>query len=866
MDEAPGAPLPTDVQRAFEGAHNVELATVRVHALAHLASHGIRGLSRGHDILLADGGDRDALEHELGHVVDAIGAGGAPPNASLDGLPLADDPAREARADQLAAQARAAPKAMVPGKRAAPSPATDGAPLPKLTSRAAITRSGGNFQWADHRTRSAPRALAAGGGRTADGLGSTLSTAVPIACAATAEHKQLRTLLATVPPAFVDSTRPALPEPPDHLGGHKGVYVLPAAMLGSAIETNRVYLPAAAIAMFRTFQTDMVAMAKIAPVRVTANTTPSSVGLASRFAITCEALDLAGTTVVRTIAWTVDPPADPATWGTSAAPAATVTGGALPATGEWKTDIEWSPAHASGDGTRVTAKKLGPDHRLGSTPSSEIAAGRVTELQDASRSRTGTGKSARTRVEPYVAGHLLNDHLGGPGDRAINLAPIPKKANSQMHASIEAPVKEIVNTRRGWVRYDLRITHTHDATANVDYPSKIEAEIEMLNPDGSRSGRNTASIDIASPSSFKDGSADAPVADRQLDGAAVVTSPLMLDEVILTHENDLRPNLRDAKELFDTIAASGVDVQFANPKVARAWAKTLDELEAFGTKALPDLNLLSTLTAAMDAYRANRNDLAAIAFLGKTSAGSVQTALENTYTKARALVGNANAYLGAAKAFVRKKMALSDLFRNAELIRLAEDIVENVPPQHSMLEMVQSMRAASVPAHVHAESAANARDDSAAATPHTAFLASYSASSAGPGASAAAAAAAPSYSTSPVRVFDASGTSVADLSSMAFYGARFDSVRGPKAITAITALCTAKNGGAIATLGNDAEVKKSESLRAILGQALEATKLETAQLAPYLEKHQVTWRDSLLLVAMMAPKIADRLYTLLGVT
>jgi hypothetical protein len=211
---APGSAVPGDVGARFEAAHAVDLAAVRVHVVGTLAQHGVRGLSRGRQIALADAADREALEHELGHVVDAIGAGGAPPNTTLDGMPLADDPAREARADELAAQAGREPtRPAKPGPRREPSAAPTGAPQPKLTRRTAIGKNAGKFDWASHKTTATPQL---GGGFTAEGLGAVLSSTTNLGSTITENHGQLGTLKMTVPPQCVDDTRTQLPEPPLH--------------------------------------------------------------------------------------------------------------------------------------------------------------------------------------------------------------------------------------------------------------------------------------------------------------------------------------------------------------------------------------------------------------------------------------------------------------------------------------------------------------------------------------------------------------------------------------------------------------------------------------------------------------------------
>jgi hypothetical protein len=848
---APGGAVPGDVGGRFESAHAVDLAAVRVHVVGSLARHGVRGLSRGRQIALADTADREALEHELGHVVDAIGAGGAPPNTALDGMPLADDPAREARADELAAQAGGElTRPARPGPRREPSAAPTGAPQPKLTRRTAIGKNAGNFAWSAHKTKVTAQL---GGGFTAEGLGAVLSSTTSLNHTWAANHGQLDTLKATVPPHYVDATRPQLPEPALHPGKHQGAYVVPSTLLGAAIDANRLYLPPAALAELSQFQTQMLTFAKGAPVAIEAKTTFGVDGLANQVFLKCQALDRVTGTAVATITWDTQIEADRTKWGTAAVQnLGTV--GVAPMSAEWKTEVTWDAPHASGDGVRVVADKLGPDHPLGSTPSDKTAADRVAKLEEKSTPPPKNGKAGKP--EPYIAGHLLNDHLGGPGNLSANLAPIPKTANSQMSTNIELPAKDIVNKERGWIRYEVRVTESHDATAGLHYPSRIEAEMEVYDKNGLKQNKTTSNIDIDSPTTYAKAQATAPKASHKLAGQALESSPMMLDEVVLSHENDLRPNLRDSAELFQLIVGSELNPNVGKPALSQAWAKILEQLRAFEVAALADLNLLSTVSTAMETWR---NDPVAKKFLEDTTVGKVKLALATSHTHATTFVQKATDQLQQANVAVRKELAPSDLFRNADLLRFAKEVVQDAPDPVSMLLLLESRQASSVPHWEHTRKKAKLSGDLASEQKHGTLVASYGAQSH---------AAAPPFPLSPVHTFEQTNVSAHDLTLLALYGADFESERAPKAAKCLCKYGEAKEGAKVSALLTDPVLSTSERCRTLLKQLLQALDTEQAHpgaldLVEFWKLHEGTWKDSIEVLGCREPGVAKRLYELL---
>ena len=58
-----------------------------------------------------------------------------------------------------------------------------------------------------------------------------------------------------------------------------------------------------------------------------------------------------------------------------------------------------------------------------------------------------------------VQGHLLNEHLGGPGNDMRNLTPFAKSTNSQHHANVERAAKSI-KARKNIMRYVVEVDYT----------------------------------------------------------------------------------------------------------------------------------------------------------------------------------------------------------------------------------------------------------------------------------------------------------------------------------------------------------------------------------------------------------------------
>lgn len=207
--------------------------------------------------------------------------------------------------------------------------------------------------------------------------------------------------------------------------------------------------------------------------------------------------------------------------------------------GKWQTKVEWDAADHD-DGVKMVADPLGPDHPLGSTPG---AKGKWVDKRKEMESNSGK--------MDYVAGHLLNENLGGPGNDVRNLAAIPQVANKKHSDEVEEKIKEIVNNQHGWVRYEVKTKQAQDASSrNLWYTSAFECDWYQLDPKTKGKVPGThghVDIDIPPPSYFNAGNDSLQNApdksgkgvDRWDRDHAAAWSKVARKEVVLTNTDDL---------------------------------------------------------------------------------------------------------------------------------------------------------------------------------------------------------------------------------------------------------------------------------------------------------------------------------------
>jgi hypothetical protein len=136
------------------------------------------------------------------------------------------------------------------------------------------------------------------------------------------------------------------------------------------------------------------------------------------------------------------------------------------AVGNFRATITYHAVNDLGFGTHMVADPVGPGHPAGSTVSQTLR----LELREDRGSRTGLGSIA-ARQGRYRLGHLLNHHIGGPGNDWRNLTPITPSANTAHLNAVERNVKTLVLTHNRWVRYEVTADYsgsTPPVTGNVN--------------------------------------------------------------------------------------------------------------------------------------------------------------------------------------------------------------------------------------------------------------------------------------------------------------------------------------------------------------------------------------------------------------
>ena len=158
-----------------------------------------------------------------------------------------------------------------------------------------------------------------------------------------------------------------------------------------------------------------------------------------------------------------------------------------PGGSQWRTEVRWgglTPGIVAPEGTWMEATRLGPDHPLGTDPTEDTRAN-MRRMTDDTNQKAGA----------FVAGHLLNDNLGGPGGDPRNIVALPKQVNVLHSKRVEEKIKQVVNDQGLWVYYRVEATHgpAHDAPANPTQQAQrmvrtLRTEWNALDGDGRPTG------------------------------------------------------------------------------------------------------------------------------------------------------------------------------------------------------------------------------------------------------------------------------------------------------------------------------------------------------------------------------------------
>ncbi len=223
----------------------------------------------------------------------------------------------------------------------------------------------------------------------------------------------------------------------------------------------------------------------------------------------------------------------------------------------------------------MTASPLGPDHKLGSEP--QKGANKVWNKRTKALSTAAGGKR-------YIAGHLLNNNLGGPGNDARNLTAIPATANTQQFESSEKEVKSLVNEEGLFVRYEVLVDYAQDAgNGGLSYASKLTSSWQAFGSDQQLKGnRRQMSVTIPSPTAIA--GAVAPTTNVDLgnvvDKAQAAKADMDLrTDVVLNNDGFLRIAATVQGLFSETLKAETAKVAMLG-KAAEADRDALQEAEA----------------------------------------------------------------------------------------------------------------------------------------------------------------------------------------------------------------------------------------------------------------------------------------------
>jgi Domain of unknown function (DUF4157) len=748
----------------MERSLGADFASVRVHESAEVTTMGALAYARGDQIYFRPGAydpsspaGQELLGHELTHVVQQRAGRVAATQPKLTpgraALPSNVDASLEAEADEGGRRAAAAaPFEIAGGAGKAPrSSGGEGSVAQfKPTTFSDFTNKGATnkIDWAPHRTQDTKTELT-DEERIAFGSGArvrnTVEMKVPwsgVAASAldgaTNEPSALQVRLTPkVQPGPVpdDSPRAATLEKAAQTASKKKkkgsypyatVQLVPADLGGDDADENVVVVPEAAWEdirkrvhkkLFALVGSQSASLLYSVAVTHTDDANAGNARYASRLRFTWHEVDGQGVLVAGTEGEVTVEPASPSDYAGGVAgnldiPATiglvnnraalgnkTIKRDAQSAV-DFHTEIEWSGTNDEGDGVLMEARKLGPDHKMGEEPKTgSLWSARVKQMQALAKNGGNPKK--------YVAGHLLNHQLGGPGNDARNLAPIPGDANTKFEKEVEAPVKAIVNEQKGWAYYKVEVVH--DTIAKTTYPSKLKASWHQLDEYGDPVANTVGmkTISMAPPSS---GGAYT-VKHKQVDAGADSVQPgtaktdLAFYEMVLDNEPSVLRSkiliMRPLVQALQSMDLSGgfmrtdltrsveeIVASYAPQAIELAALKTINDVTAeLGLLASPQDVDLKRLQDADDALQTSRNHRGV---RSNNALRDAQDLLDERFEDTRAQEIN-KAFVDAANQADEALTKVEDLA--FELLKLAEGLHKSAEARSSrMFEKANEVR------------------------------------------------------------------------------------------------------------------------------------------------------------------------------
>lgn len=586
-------PLEPTVRALMERAFSTDFSTVRVHETSHVEELEAVAYAQGEDLFFAPGTyqphteqGRELIGHELAHVVQQRQRRSAVPQGK--GAPIDADPALEREADEQGARAARGEVVVNAGS----APLAGAAPIsrkPTKWTEIELT-SDGKAKWVPHKTQPKttddrgafdgegkgmnvlgtqraddkwvtaitpkPSTIGSGGVRV-DKLGPDHPRGAPANPAKLPHLSKLDSKAATaaksaslgVPPAYVAEL------------------VLPEALGGDGSKLHHlVALPPDAAAELRRVHALLIKLVEQQKGWITfdswvMNTQDSGTLYPASVKLRWMELDALGASVPGTTGVIELKLPTPTAWGQAAGGTAVDAPdqlgvhdnraksslGALRRDDQtavrFQSRIHWEPTFGNGDGTKMVANPLGPDHKIGEEP---VAGDHIWNR----RTRALRAAAKQSAADTYVAGHLLNHHLGGPGNDPRNLAAIPSDANKAHLNEVETPIKHLVNDDKAWVYYSVEVQQKTDNAATggpVDYASAFICRWHQLDDHGVEipNTHGAKTVDIKAPSQYS--SHDSEVTDDGTETKAdklrkaTARSRLGYDELVLEDSDTLKP-------------------------------------------------------------------------------------------------------------------------------------------------------------------------------------------------------------------------------------------------------------------------------------------------------------------------------------
>jgi hypothetical protein len=144
---------------------------------------------------------------------------------------------------------------------------------------------------------------------------------------------------------------------------------------------------------------------------------------------------------------------------------------------QWRTEVTWgslTDGMVGPEGTKMEATRLGPDHPMGCPP-------------DADRGKNAAELSKQS-TETWIAGHMLNDNLGGSGIDDRNIVAFPHTINMAHKNGVEKALKSTVNDQGKWVYYRFEVLDHHQISPTKKHAKTFETEWYELDHNGGRGG------------------------------------------------------------------------------------------------------------------------------------------------------------------------------------------------------------------------------------------------------------------------------------------------------------------------------------------------------------------------------------------